>query len=123
MAVSTVLDRKVFRAGTAIFREGTTGSTAFVVQSGRVRISKRKGEDEVVLGDIGPGGIFGEMALIDNQPRMAAATAVEDTVCIVVSEEAFRDKLRRADPFLRALVNILVADVRRAGEEKVRRIA
>ena len=45
-----------------------------------------------------------EMALIDDEPRMANANALTKTVCIVVPGDAFKDKLKRADPFIGALL-------------------
>ena len=65
-----VLDRKVFAEGEKIFREGDSGSRAYIIQRGCVEIIKDIDGEDIVVGSVGPGGIFGEMALIDNQPRM-----------------------------------------------------
>jgi CRP-like cAMP-binding protein len=61
---------------------------------------------------IGAGGIFGEMAVIDGGPRTATATAIEDTKVTVINERVFKHKLKVADPFLRALVRLFVANLR-----------
>ncbi len=50
----------------------------FVVQSGRVTISKRVGDVEKILATLGPGEFFGEMAILNNKPRSATATCAED---------------------------------------------
>ena len=65
--------RRVFAAGTLLFAEGDAGDAAYIVESGRVSVFKTVKGRRVTLGEIGPGGIFGEMALIDDQPRMASA--------------------------------------------------
>jgi CRP/FNR family cyclic AMP-dependent transcriptional regulator len=62
-------------AGQAVFQEGDTGDTMYVVVEGEVAITS-KGHEVV---NVGPGGIFGEMALIDDAPR--SANAVAKTAC------------------------------------------
>ncbi len=108
----SLLDRKVFYAGSEVLREGDTGSCAYVIESGKVEIWRQVDGRRQRLGIIGDGGIFGEMALIDSQPRMASATALADTTCIVVSDDLFRDKMETADPFMRALLRIFVQNIR-----------
>lgn len=113
------LNRKVYYPGQKIFGEGELGERAFLVESGQVEISKNTdGGGPIVLGAIGPGGIFGEMALIDNQPRMATARAVAETSLIIISQQMFHEKLRKADPFLRGLLNIFVRNIRNLSKAK-----
>ena len=105
-------ERKMFPAGETIFEEGQHGDVAYVVQSGLVEISKSRGSGEMVLGHIRPGGIFGEMALVDDGPRMARAVAIDDTVCTRVDKRELQARLATADPFVEALIAILVSDLR-----------
>ncbi len=107
-----ILHREVFRAETVIIREGTPGTRAFIVESGKVVIWREIDGERHTLGVVGEGGIFGEMALIDNQPRMASASAVTDTTCLIVSDEVFKSKLDAADPFLIGLLRIFVRNIR-----------
>jgi hypothetical protein len=65
-----------FPAGAVVFEEGDPGSRMYVIHSGEVRIVKRVGAREVELARLGPGEAFGEMALLERQPR--SATAVVD---------------------------------------------
>lgn len=106
-----------FEEGTFLFREGDPPGCAYVVQSGRVEIFRGQGVARRRLGVIRPGGIFGEMSLIDNSPRMADAIAAETTVCLVIPPAIFREKLEKADPFIRALLRILVKNTRSMAEE------
>ncbi|MFN3077327.1 MAG: cyclic nucleotide-binding domain-containing protein [Alphaproteobacteria bacterium] len=114
MVVTRVLDRKIFFAGQLVFKEGEPGDRAFLVQSGLVEIIKGSPHlsGDAILGEIGPGGIFGEMALIDNRPRMASARAREDTTVVVIGYDQFHAKLDHADPFIRALLNLFVSNIR-----------
>jgi len=114
MAVHEVLDRRVYAEGEVIFKEGEVGRRcAYLVESGRVEISKQSEDgNHRVLGHIPPGGIFGEMALVDNKPRMAKAMAVEPTAVIIISEAMLDAKLKKADPFVRGLLNVFVRNIR-----------
>ncbi|MBT6096714.1 MAG: Crp/Fnr family transcriptional regulator [Rhodospirillaceae bacterium] len=109
---SQVLQRQSFKPGAKIFKEGDLGNMAYVVQEGEVEIVKVIDGVEQVLGTVGQGGIFGEMALIDAKPRMAAARAARGTTIICVSQQMFDDKLKKSDPFIRGLLNILADNVR-----------
>ncbi len=106
------VDRRSFPVGEYIFRQGDRGTHAYVVQSGSVQIIHRSGEREKVLGQISQGGIFGEMALIDDSPRMADARTREAVTLMVIDRETFRRKLKGTDPFIRGLLNIFVRNIR-----------
>ncbi|MDV7340306.1 cyclic nucleotide-binding domain-containing protein [Terasakiella sp. A23] len=116
-AAKRFIDRKVFYAGDKIFKEGEPGDRAYIVERGMVEIFKMIDGKEVVLGTINKGGIFGEMALIDNSPRMAAARAVQQTTLVIITRDVFESKLAKADPFVRGLINIFVKNIRRMGQE------
>jgi signal transduction histidine kinase len=77
-----------------VFQEGDEGDSLYLVGSGSVRISKqgRAGEQET-LGVIESGSFFGEMALLDGQPRSAMAVAAEPTVLAGVDDEVFQHLL------------------------------
>lgn len=79
------IDALPFKAGSVIFREGDEARELFVVKSGQVRI--QTGNRTVT--ELGPESIFGEMALIDNEPRSASAIGVTDTELVPVSEKQF----------------------------------
>jgi len=113
-----VMPRQNFEIGDVIFPEGGFGDVAYVVQIGQVEIAKTtaKGERKV-LGYIGNGGMFGEMALIDGRPRMASATAVKPTTCLIIRRDIFERKLDAADPFVKGLLRILVRNLRSVADD------
>lgn len=64
-----------------IFREGDRGDVLYLVGEGAVKISKRgRGGQEETLGFIEPGNFFGEMSLLDGEPRSATAVAAQPTL-------------------------------------------
>lgn len=83
--VGNLLDVRHFVVDEAIFREGDEGDELFVVLSGLVRV--QKGATTIV--ELGAGEHFGEMALIDKEPRSATVTAVEDTRLLVMKRPDF----------------------------------
>lgn len=109
MANTTVLERQMFPAGDEIFAEGETGDRAYIVESGMVEVYVMKEGRKVVFGK---GGIFGEMALIDDKPRMATARAAQASTIIVISRAMFQEKLAHTDPFIRGLLKIFAGNIR-----------
>ena len=102
-----ILQRQLYDPGDQIFKEGDEGRIAYVVEEGEVEIFIIIDDHEQVLGTVGKDGIFGEMALIDNQPRMANARTTKSTTIICVTRQMFDEKLNQADPFIRGLLKIL----------------
>ena len=106
------IDRKAFPAERTVFSEGDAGQCAWFIETGRVAIMKQRQGDRVLLGVLGPGEIFGEMALIDDAPRMATATTMEPTVLVPIAREYVQSRIAEADPFIARLIGILVQNVR-----------
>lgn len=107
-----LLRRDVLYPGDTLFREGDQGDTAFIIESGAVEVFRTEQGKEIRLGMVGPGSILGEMALIDDQPRMATARAVSQSVAVTVGRRAFESKVNASDPFIRKLLRILVRYIR-----------
>lgn len=86
-----------FESDDVIFREGETGACMFLVGEGRVRISKMgRGSQQESLAVIEAGSFFGEMALLDGEPRSAQATAAGPTLLGAVNEATFQSILQLA---------------------------
>jgi CRP-like cAMP-binding protein len=85
---------KEFPKGTVLFQEGEPGKDMFVLQSGKISISKKVRDVEKVLAVLGPGEFFGEMAIISNKPRNATATVMEDAKLLVIDPKTFEAMIR-----------------------------
>lgn len=107
----------MLRRGLRLFREGDEADAAYLIQSGRVEITKRVRDDETVLAILGPGDIVGEMALIDGLNRSASARALEDTVLLRVSKANFQERLQAIDAVSRAMLNRLSQRLRQQSAE------
>ena len=106
-----VLERRTYPDGERIFREGDEGLYAYLVQSGGVEIY-REGTEKI-LTTVGPGGIFGEMALIDGKPRAASARSAGGCTVVIINRANFQHRVKKSDPFVQGLLKILVDTVRR----------
>jgi CRP/FNR family transcriptional regulator, cyclic AMP receptor protein len=97
-----------YDAGATILREGQGGIAFFVVTSGKVSVT-RSGSDgqQREIRTIGPGGVFGEMALFSDRPRAATVTAVEPTDCLALHRLEFLDELRRHPEVALRMLNSL----------------
>jgi CRP/FNR family cyclic AMP-dependent transcriptional regulator len=84
LTVHDIETRKI-RAGDVIFREGDKADELFVIKSGSVRIQV----GNRTMADLAADNIFGEMALIDNEPRSATAVAITDVELVPISEKRF----------------------------------
>lgn len=117
MSDSANPERRTYAKGTVIFREGDRGAEAYLVQKGAVRIFKTIHGKRITLGQCKPFQVFGELALLDDGLRMAAAEAAEDTTVLVLSKATIRDMLDSAAPGLTTLIQSLIATMRVMGDE------
>ena len=77
------------QAGTVIFKEGAEGDQMFIVQTGRVKVSRSIAGKEQLLAVLGKGDFFGEMALVTREPRTATVTALEAVRLLAFNREGF----------------------------------
>lgn len=109
--VAALLRPRRYRAGEPVFREGDPGTALYVIETGEVKILLGGSDGkEVVLSLLGPGEFFGELALLDGEPRSADAVATVPTEMLVLAREDFLRFLREVPT---VSVNMLAALSRR----------
>lgn len=117
-AFSQLVREKSYPKGSVILFEDDPGDALFVVRSGRVKVVL-VAEDgrEVILGILGVGEHFGELSLIDDQPRSAHVVAMEDATLLVLRREDFRRRVEQNPAVAWALLLELSRRLRRADEK------
>lgn len=105
-------ERRRVRKGRRIFNEGEAGDFAYIVESGMVGIYKTIQGSEVEITSLNPGEIFGEIAVLDGQERLASAIALEDSTLIVVAPEVLESRVNGADKFVKTLLSIFMTNLR-----------
>jgi CRP/FNR family transcriptional regulator, cyclic AMP receptor protein len=103
---------RAYADGELIVREGDDTRDMFVIQSGRVRISKRVDDREIELATLERGDFFGEMSLLESLPRDATACAVGATELLVISAGALLVRMRRDPTFAFEMLHRLSGRVR-----------
>jgi len=105
-------------AGTRIFEKGDPGTSLFAVLRGTVKISNQSAEGkDAVLNMIPAGGIFGEIALLDGQPRTADAFAASDCELMQIDRRDFVPLVTQNPEIALKLIEILCGRIRRTSEQ------
>jgi CRP/FNR family cyclic AMP-dependent transcriptional regulator len=110
--------RKRYPKDTVVFFENEEGDFFFTILEGRIKVTIL-GDDgrEVILSMLGPGDFFGEMALLDNEPRSATAIAVEESELLSLHRSDFQSVLNDNRSITTALIRVLSARLRRANHQ------
>ena len=115
--LASSLQRRSVRAGKAVFRQDDPGSSLYVIESGVVKVQRTSPEGkEVILTILGPGDFFGELALLDGEPRSADAVAKEDTALLVLERDDFLAFLDKSPEVATKLLAALSRRLRRTDQ-------
>ena len=107
-AIVSAADELDVPAGRTVVREGEHGEEMYVLISGAARVS-RKGR---TLGTIGPGGFFGEMALLSRAPRNATVTVTEDARLMLLTPSRFHVILDNEPTIARCVMSVMADRLR-----------
>jgi CRP-like cAMP-binding protein len=100
---------RTYHKNSMLFAEGEPGQELFIIQRGSVKIAKIADNKESILAILKAGEIFGEMALLEDKPRMASAMAYEDCNVMAINKANF-EQLIFAQPQLVEKITIILAD-------------
>lgn len=114
---TTYLDQRFYQIGDVIFAEGDTSSEMFIVQEGKVAVTKDVAGREVFLATLERGDFFGEMPLLDNQPRHATCYALAPTRLLAIKSGELLMKLRRDPTFAMEMLQTMSRRIRYLEEQ------
>lgn len=106
--IATLLKDVPLRAGDTIFQKGSPGDCMYIIVSGRVRVH----DGDHTLNYLGEGDVFGEMALLDPEPRLASVTATEDTRLLRLDQRPFYELIEDRIEVARGIIRVLSRHVR-----------
>ena len=114
-ALSKSCQERKYSAGTTLISQGDSGVGLYVIISGHVKTTQAKNPDraEVDLGTYGPGNVIGEMALLDDLPRSATVTAVDDVTALLLPVWEFRATVRNHPEIGLKLLSVLSRRLRK----------
>jgi CRP/FNR family transcriptional regulator, cyclic AMP receptor protein len=112
--LAAALRPRSYRKGETIFVTGDPGTSLCIVKTGRVKLALSSNEGrEVILDMLGPGEVFGELALLDSEPRSADAVAVEASDLLLLHRDEFLRFLRERPEVAISLLGVLSRRLRR----------
>jgi CRP-like cAMP-binding protein len=112
-AIARTAERLSYRQADVIIREGEQDSRLFVVLAGAVEVVKAYGaKQQRVLGELGPGSYFGEMALLNQEPRSATVVAKSDVEALCLADFDLVDELERRPQLALELIRTLAHRLR-----------
>ena len=106
-----------YPAQTVLFREGDEGNDMYVIQSGKVEISRIIGDVERTLAVLPPGEFFGEMAIINDRPRSATARVKEAAKLLVIDRGTFEAMLRGKTEIAVRMIKTMASRLERANQQ------
>ena len=115
------VEEVVLEGGETLFNEGDAGDSAYVVETGELEIVKRSGNRDVLLAVRGSGEVIGEMALIEEAPRMATVRARGKTRLLVIDQEQLNWLVQHSGSAARAMFYNVLARWRSTCCVKARR--
>lgn len=115
--MQAALRQETFPADTVLFREGDAGDRAYAIWSGRLRVQHEMGGDApLILRELLPGDVVGEVSLLDNQPRSASVIVLEDSRLVSLSREDLQGLLMQKPEVSLALLAVLSYRLRSSDE-------
>jgi CRP/FNR family cyclic AMP-dependent transcriptional regulator len=104
--------KEKYKAGDVIFKEGSHGVAVYIIESGKVEISKDIQGKKFAVETLGPGDMLGEMSFIDHEPRSATATALEDAVLDLLDKDFTDSEFNQISSDFRGVIRTLVKRLR-----------
>jgi CRP/FNR family cyclic AMP-dependent transcriptional regulator len=103
-----------FSTGDVLFHEGDPGDHMYVIQSGAIRITKHVTGSDRTIAILGPGEFLGELAILNDKPRVATATVVEDARCLVIEARTLESMVTRSGEIAMRLIKKLAKRIEAA---------
>jgi serine/threonine-protein kinase len=109
-----------FAAGQQVVREGEPGDCAYIIESGSLEVVRAEGGELRRLRTMGPGEVFGEMAILAPGPRTASVIALEDSTLRRVTAETLAREVESLKPWMGAMLRTLATRFREREETRTR---
>lgn len=107
-----------FDPGEIVFHDGDEGDTMYLIWSGKIAIVKGDLASPVILSYRGPGEIFGEMAILEHQPRSATIVALDRLRVLEINRQRFDQLLRETPSVSRSIMELLSSRLRKVSQER-----
>ena len=106
-----------FTKNETIVRQGEMGLGLYVIAKGRVKVDREQGGVRIQVAELGPEQFFGEMSLLDNKPRSATVTGIEDAECLLLTRDSFIKLMNKYPEIPIRMARVLAERLRVANEK------
>jgi CRP/FNR family transcriptional regulator, cyclic AMP receptor protein len=111
--IAEIAEEQPMASGDLVFAEGEPGDSLYLIVEGRVKV--HKGAKELVV--LSLRDVFGEMAVLDSEPRSASVTAIEDAVVLKIGRDDFRDILSERPEIAMGVMKVLTRRLRETSKK------
>jgi len=106
--VASILDESEVKAGETIFEKGEIGRSMYIIVEGKVRVH----DEDRTIAELGERDVFGELAALDPEPRLASVTALEDTQLFRLDQDALYELMAEHIEVGRGIIRVLCQRLR-----------
>ncbi|MCC6810106.1 MAG: cyclic nucleotide-binding domain-containing protein [Deltaproteobacteria bacterium] len=110
--IAQIADEIEFQSDENVFKEGEIGEAMYIVLEGKVRIHR----GEKVLTELGERECFGEMSILDSEPRSASVTALKELTALKIQREDFAEILAQKSEIAHGIIKVLTHRLREANK-------
>ncbi|HEY1265982.1 MAG TPA: cyclic nucleotide-binding domain-containing protein [Candidatus Binatia bacterium] len=110
--LAALVENRSYKPGEVMIRQGDLSRDRFILNEGVVEISRKGGEGEVVLNEVEPPYLLGDVAFLVGMPRTASARAKTEVNAFVVRYDALKEMIKEMPPWLRPLLTALESDIK-----------
>jgi len=107
--IASLMKTLVVKSGQVIIQKGEIGNCMYIIQDGRVKVH----DDDFTLAELSEGNFFGEVSLLDTEPRSASVTAIADTILFLLEQEDFYKILQKHRDVAQGIMRILIGRFRK----------
>ncbi len=111
--IAEIAEEQPLAKGDSVFGEGEPGDALYLIVEGKVKV--HKGDKQ--LAQLGLRDVFGEMAVLDSEPRSASVTVVEDAVLLKIGRDDFRDILSERPEIAMGVMKVLTRRLRETSKK------
>jgi len=106
------MKRKIYKPGEIIIREGETGRDLFLLTEGVAEISRKEENTTIILNEIEPPEVFGELAFLTGFPRMATVKAKTKVAVMIFKYEILKDQITELPTWIKLTFNTLISRIK-----------
>ncbi|HPC37692.1 MAG TPA: cyclic nucleotide-binding domain-containing protein [Exilispira sp.] len=117
-SISSLVKEREYKKGEIIVKQGDDGIGLFIIKKGKVKVSKTLANGKVIdIAVHADGEYFGELSMLDNKPRTATVSALEDTTTLIMSYWEFKALLESNPEIALSIIPVLVERFRETNEQ------